>query len=194
MFQATHEVGTGEATLTREAFVQHALQMGGQFIGLATVSTFRTVKDSELIKAKTSGNSGRIQQASRFSCGINPHYENQVNLQRGKETPEGEYMTEFEAKPRKWGNRLYPSALVAHKGKHYLEVSVYKVIETFWFLDGQPVEKADIAHMMRQKGKEGERQQVADPRIWRDYEVKNVTKIVWYSPSDKITYTLNLEG
>ena len=51
----------------------------------------------------------------------------------------------FKLSPRKWGKRIADTPFVEHNDSHYLEVIFLKAGEVEYLLDGEPINKADIA-------------------------------------------------
>lgn len=62
----------------------------------------------------------KVVKQSRMNVTLNFNYENSVNSQRAKEGAD----TDFEASPRKWGERIKGTMLVSHKGMVYVEAKM----------------------------------------------------------------------
>jgi len=128
--------------------------------------------EPELVKPKTNPLAGRLRKRSYINGMIGWHYANSVNRQLAREEKDAE----FEAVPRKWGQRLPNSPLVEHNGKLYLETKVEKVYDTKYILDDKEVTKEEIAEYLRGKT-ESSRQGTEKQIILRDYALDNIKEI-----------------
>jgi len=145
----------------------------------ATMASIVSDTEPSIKSPKTSGmGGGRIRKRSYAQIVLGGSYENAVNkaivkegIENGKR--EVEY---FEPLPRKWGVRIDGTPLVEHKGKTYVEARVLKVLKTEYFFDGNPVDKTDIDRFLLPH-KEGVRQGLDNPIIWRDYNVDSIVNL-----------------
>lgn len=124
---------------------------------------------------------GDVVKVSRVNAIIGFLYENSVNNQRLRE--QGEDAPLFESHPRKWGRRVLPSPLVEHTDKkgnfiRYLEVKVQKSLgyEYRSISTGTPIPDAEVECYLPKKV-EGARQEVENPVILRDYDLRNILEI-----------------
>lgn len=118
---------------------------------------------------------GRVQKRSTVNGAIGWIYQNSVNRERARENLE----PDFEAFPRKWGQRIKGTPFVEHKGKTYLELKVERAISTEYLLDGEVVDKSVIEEWLPKRKPEGERQEVDRPIILRDYDLANIKAITF---------------
>lgn len=118
---------------------------------------------------------GRVTKVSRVNGMIGWNYENSVNNQRKREGDD----TEFEAHPRKWGERVAGTPFVVHKGNTYLEIKVERVLGTVYLLDDRPVttEQMESIRKFLPKTREPSRQGVAKTVILRDYNLDNIRAV-----------------
>ena len=109
---------------------------------------------------------------------INFHYENAVNRQQGREGgPQ-----DFEAKPRKWGERIKGTPLVTHKGNTYLELKVERALSTEYFIVQPggvlaPCQKSDVEEWLRPTRSNASHQGVQKEVVLRDYKIDNIVVI-----------------
>jgi len=118
---------------------------------------------------------GRVQKRSTVNGAIGWIYQNSVNRERARENLE----PDFEAFPRKWGQRIKGTPFVEHKGKTYLELKVERALSTEYLLDGEVVDKSVIEEWLPKRKPEGERQEVDRPIILRDYDLANIKAITF---------------
>ena len=110
-----------------------ASRKGTQFVTIVAVTDPRMRKrDNPYI--------GRVQKRSTVNGAIGWIYQNSVNRERAREDLE----PDFEAFPRKWGERIKGTAFGEHNGNTYLELKVEREIATEYLLDGAPVERSVI--------------------------------------------------
>lgn len=139
----------------------------------ATFVSFSSITDPSWARTKGNPYVGKVKKHSRVNGVINWVYENAVNRQRKREGLEAD----FEAHPRKWGQRLAGTPFVVHKGKVYLEVKVESCRKPEYFdQDGNPVDPELLKPWLRQSDDSG-RQEVEKPVILRDYTLDNITSI-----------------
>lgn len=118
---------------------------------------------------------GRVQKRSSVNGVVGWIYQNSVNRERVREDLEAD----FEAHPRKWGERIKGTPFVEHKGNTYLELKVERVLSTEYLLDGEPVDREVIAEWLPARKAEGARQEVENPIILRDYRLDSITEITF---------------
>jgi hypothetical protein len=89
-------------------------------------TTFVTIVAETDPKLRKRGNpyAGRVTKRSRVNGAIGWIYGNGVNRQRIREGLD----PDFEAFPRKWGERIKGTPFVEHKGNTYLELKVERVL------------------------------------------------------------------
>lgn len=113
---------------------------------------------------------------------VNWIYENAVNRQRLRENLE----PDFQAFPRKWGQRIRGTPFVIHKEELYLELKRQNVLEEeYRDREGNIISKVDLIGYFKAEG-EG-RQGVANKVILRDYKVDNIKSLVWRGEEYKVT-------
>jgi hypothetical protein len=140
-------------------------------------TTFVTIVAETDPKLRKRGNpyAGRVTKRSRVNGAIGWIYGNGVNRQRIREGLD----PDFEAFPRKWGERIKGTPFVEHKGNTYLELKVERVLGTEYLLDGEPIDRSLIEEWLPKRKPEGERQQVENPVILRDYNLANIKAIAF---------------
>ena len=121
---------------------------------------------------------GHCVKQSHVNGVINFHYENAVNRQQAREGGEAT----FEAKPRKWGERIKGTPLVTHKGFTYLELKVEKALKTEYFIRQPggvlaPCQKSDVEEWLRPTRPSGGRQGVQREVVLRDYKMASIIEI-----------------
>jgi hypothetical protein len=115
---------------------------------------------------------GNVVKVSRVNGVINWVYENAVNRQRTRE----ELDADFQAMPRKWGNRLAETPLVEHKGNYYLELKVQKSLGYHYeTLDGQMLDTEAVNRFFPKPS--ASRQGVEREILLRDYSLANIRRI-----------------
>jgi hypothetical protein len=174
------------ATITRD-------ELQTMFMGLdrPLIATLLTDVEPDMVKKDRDTKEpnpylGRIRKRSRVNGIIGAwNYTNSVNNQRVRESDaetveEVEAVPVFEALPRAWGERLAGTALVHHKGQHYVEVKVERAIETVYVIDGEeatPEQIADLRRFLSKRDNEGQRQEVEKVIILRDYKLDNIRAV-----------------
>lgn len=137
-----------------------------------------------------------IRKVSRVNGMVNWSYSNAVNNQRSREEKE----MDFEAKPRKWGERMKGLPFVVHvtkdgKVKLYLEMKVERSLE-HWYenTDGDRIESARIRPFLRKSS--STRQGLDKEVILRDYDLSNILSIAYggetYIIEDNLTLAQDL--
>ncbi len=138
---------------------------------------------------------GKVCKVAQVNGMVGFRYKNSVNNQRfreGQPVDDGGNVVEFEPLPRKWGNRLYRedvdpntgatvrrlTPLVLHKGRHYLELKVERLLSMHYQdEDGNPVPAEDLHPWLRQRSGESSRQLVERPVVLRDYALDSIEEI-----------------
>jgi hypothetical protein len=113
-----------------------------------------------------------VIKISRVNGIIGCVYTNAVNRQRIREDSD----PDFEAEPRKWGQRIIGTPLVEHKGKYYLELKVEKSLGHEYELYNERIPFEKIKEFLRlppDMPKQGLDKEV----ILRDYDLANITSI-----------------
>jgi len=137
----------------------------------ATFATIITETDARL--KKTGNPFGPVRKVSRVNVCLGFQYEAAVNRQRARE----DSATDFEARPRQWGERTTPM-LVEHKGRTYLETKVQKSLGvTYIDSDGKELSREEVAPFLPARSKS--RQEVADEIIVRDYALDSIRSLAF---------------
>ena len=112
------------------------------------------------------------RKRSKVNGMINWIYECAVNRQRIREG----LTADFQAYPRKWGQRIKGTPLVEHNGKYYLEMKV-QAANSVYYVGQQEIPSADITPYLRPLSKS--RQGVAKEIILRDYALENIRGVTY---------------
>ncbi len=155
-------------TLTLEVFRQQLLQWRGA--AMVTIHA-ETCPDMR----KTSNPYANAVKHSVVNGVINWVYETSVNRQRLRE----DLTPDFSAYPRKWGQRLYGTPLVEHKGNYYLEMKVQHSTCRY-YIGNVEINTVDIQPWLRPSYPS--RQGVTREIILRDYSLENITCFVYGEP------------
>jgi hypothetical protein len=122
------------------------------------------------------------------------NYQNSVNNRRMIEADpqtqaDADAVAFFESLPRCWGERLKDSALVEYKGGFYLEIRCKTAVKVNYLVDGRAATQAelDVIKAFTPQRKEGERQELNQPIILRDYKVENIQSITYAGQSVVVT-------
>lgn len=136
----------------------------------AAIVTIHT--DTEPAMNKTGNPYVGARKKSSVNGMINWIYECAVNRQRIREglTPD------FQAYPRKWGQRIQGTPLVEHNGKYYLEMKVQHA-DSIYYVGQMEIPSADITPYLRPLSKT--RQGVTREIILRDYALENIKGITY---------------
>ncbi len=130
-----------------------------------TTPSWKTTKLPEEIK--------QVKKVSRVNGVLNFVYQHSINNQRMREGSE----PNFVPLPRCWGKRLFPSPLVEHNGKFYLEVKVQKVFDVEYVNENGEVVPVTLVKPYLREKKESARQQLDKEVILRDYSLENIIKL-----------------
>ena len=128
-------------------------------------------------KMRKTGNPrhGNCWKVSRVNVMANFIYGNAVNRQRVREGTD----PDFQAQPRKWGERLPGTCFVAHKDKLYVEAKVERSLgRQYVDRDGKPIDAEAIAPFLPDRDGEGETQEIESVVIVRDYSLESIVGIV----------------
>ncbi len=108
---------------------------------------------------------------------INFIYANSVENQRERE---GLDLDQFEPQPRRWGNRIFNTPLVRHKGSYYLEVKVENVFETTYVnSNGDEVDREEIEEFLYSSSQPST-QKTEEEIVLRDYKIQNLEQVKMY--------------
>lgn len=148
------------------------------FVGLVYESV---LSDSQLVKPKTNGISGRISKVAHVTLytGKEFSYAKVVKSRQEKVAKEiGVDAPAWEAMPRQWGTRIVGTPFVHHKGKLYFEGMVTQCHKSQYKLDGKFVDKSEIASYLRERS-ESNRQMLPEGNevILRDFRLDNIIQI-----------------
>jgi hypothetical protein len=94
---------------------------------------------------------------------------------------EGKDPANFELQPRSWGTRIPNTPFIEHVKdgvtKHYLEVIFVRAGQSTYFLDGQPIAKADIVGLKVPTVKEEAQGGLEAKVIIRTFSLDSITAI-----------------
>lgn len=154
-------------------------------IAAATFAAITYETEPAIKSPKTSGMQGRILKVSTINpiVGNRIDYRSIVNRRLDKVGEE----PVVEVQPRKWGVRIGGTPFVEHKGNLYLECLCGRTVSTQYFLDGNPVDKADISQYLLPKKESDLYGLGEDKPIWRDIRLDHIRQIV----VDHTTYRVN---
>ena len=142
----------------------------------AVPATFLAITE---VKMNKTGNPyhERITKKQKSNVFINFDYAKSVNRALTKEGKEAD----FEAKPRKWGERLTGTPLVFHKDEYYLEARfLNNEPKVEYFLDNtESVDKEVFESFLPPKNNSSikEHQGLEEEIIIRDFKVRNIREI-----------------
>ena len=114
---------------------------GGTFVGLDTETQVK------LKGGKKNPMQGRVtkrMEGATVMCFSNTDSNAYENMVKRRLVAEGKNPDNFTLGERAWGQRIVGTPFVEHNGKHYVEVIFVKSGDTAYFLDGQPIAKANI--------------------------------------------------
>lgn len=139
---------------------------------IVSLYTETSVKMNKTVNGLPNPYCDRVTKQCKVNGVINFDYTNAVNNRRDKEG----HPDVFVAKERKWGQRIAGTPLVENKGKFYLEISVQRCLEHRLMLDGK-IAPDDVKDYMKERGPEGERQELDKPLVLRDYSLDSILAI-----------------
>ena len=153
--------------VTRDQLVKALMAITGP-----TPATF--LAETELDMRKTDNPYHKqIKKRQKSNVFINFNYQNSVNRALAKEGKEAE----FEAQPRKWGERVTGTPLVLYNGKYYLEARfLNNEPKVEYFHNGAPIEKALFESFIPEKKSSGN-QGLENEVIIRDFKIENILEI-----------------
>lgn len=158
--------------VTKQQLIDSLKGLKGSRLVTIVTQTQPTLVANHPLTGEANPYKGKVFKVATTNGVINWSYERSVNRQRAREGSE----PDFEAYPRKWGERLAGTPLVEHKGKTYVELKVEKSVDYDYFdLDGKPVDADLIKPYLRPPGKS--RQEVAKEVICRDYAVDSILEL-----------------
>ncbi len=132
-------------------------------------TTFVSIETTTVPKLKSGNPFSNLKKVSKVSGAIGFNYSNSINNALAKEGKE----KDFEAKPRKWGEKVVGTPLVKHKDKFYLEMKAQNGQSDYFNNQGR-VSKEDIKPWEYAKKS---RQGLENEVIIRDYDLNNITRI-----------------
>lgn len=100
------------------------------------------------------------------------NYAEDVNMQRASEGKS----FDFQAKPRKWGQRIGTTPVIAHNGMMYVEARVLKNLETHYFTNGQEIDKSVLTEVL-QKTNSSKTQDLENEVIVNDFKLASIKQI-----------------
>lgn len=153
--------------VTEEELVKALMQIKGP-----TPATF--LADTKQDMRKTNNPyANEIVKRQKSNVFINFNYQNSVNKALTKEGKEAD----FEAQPRKWGQRVPGTPLVLHNGKYYLEARYLgNEPKIEYFHKNLPIEKQLFEEFIPEKKSSGN-QGLEDEVIIRDFKISNIREI-----------------
>lgn len=139
---------------------------------------------------KTGNPFAAIRKLSKVNGMTGANYEASVNRQQDREM--GELAPGFEAKERKWGDRVSP-ALVEKDGKWYLAIQPRSTAKPLYFTQktGEPFKhtaKETIAHLLPAQRDNGAAQGVEQAVIYRNYSLENIAAVTIDGESYRIRH------
>ena len=165
--------------ITYEALKEQIdLVKGTTFAGLTTRTTVK------LKGGKKNSQQGRVTKLTEksnvmlFSNTTTSGYEGMV---KRRMVAEGKDPSTFEVKPRAWGKRIDESPFIHHKDNYYLECFFVSPGTTTYFLDDQPIDKADIEGLPESSTKtDGEVESqggIEDKVVLRTFSLESIVSI-----------------
>lgn len=112
---------------------------------------------------------GRLLKLSHVSGTIGSSYENTVNNQLGRE----EKPLDFDAQARAYGEHN-GKALIEHKGKSYLAISVEHTGKPIFFCDGKQIEKSAVESYLKKSAPPKTQENLDKKVIYRNYTLENI--------------------
>lgn len=115
---------------------------------------------------------GRVTKKVNINVFVGFNYGKSVNRQRSKEG----LLADFIPRPRKWGERIYPTPVIYHKQKWYMETRFLHDVWPTFFIDGKYVSYNIIkpylndVHIPYNQG-------VKKPIFCRDYSLESIKEI-----------------
>lgn len=123
-------------------------------------------------------------KVAQVNCVVNFNYANSVNKQRVREDKEAD----FEAEPRKWGERIQGTPIVEHKGQYYLEAKIENSKSKF-ILNGQEIPEDQIQPYLYSS--KSSRQGVEKEVKLRDFKLDSVKGIKYQGKHYEIVSSLS---
>ena len=152
---------------------------GTCFVGIDSLTTIKRLKRDEAVQA------GVVTKATTGSTVMvfaqEDHTAFSVQVKRRMEA-EGIDPNSWEGGPLPWGEWVDDTMFIVHTKKgdetatHYLRVHFVKAGKSTYFLDGEPIDKADVVDTSAPK-KESDQGGQADKVIPRNYKLDSITAI-----------------
>jgi hypothetical protein len=137
-------------------------------------NTFATITSrTEPAQKKESPFKHSLEKLSRVNICLGFHYSNSVRNQEIREGMEGD----FQAKPRKWGQRIAGTPLVEHKGKFYLEAKIERSMGQLYLNNNKIINKNEINPFLKELTKPATQEHLEKIVILRDYSLENIKRI-----------------
>lgn len=146
---------------------------GASFVGIDTLTT------PSLKGGKSNPMQGRVTKRTLGASVMvfqNKHINGYAAMVERRLAAEGKNPDSFTLGPRAWGTRLENLPIVEHKGKTYLEVIFLKPGKTEFFLDGEPINRADIVGLDDDR-EEGHQGGLSDKVIIRTFAADSITRV-----------------
>ena len=140
-----------------------------------TPAKITTLTDPKLKKTGNPYNEGQIMKASVATVLLNYSYEKEVNRGRALEGKE----FDFEAKPRKWGERFGNTPLITHNGQLYLSCKFLNTESTKYLNEGTEIDKLSIEQWLPVSKSAADKQGLDEAHeiIVRDFKIASITEI-----------------
>jgi hypothetical protein len=142
---------------------------GGTFVGMDT-ETVPTLKGGR--KNPMQGRVTKQMIGATVMCFSNTDSNAYENMVKRRLEREGKNADTFTLSPRAWGQRITGTAFVEHNGKHYIEAIFLRAGTVEYFLDGAPIDPANIEGL--QDKTEAEQGGLEDKVIIRTFALDSV--------------------
>lgn len=153
-------------TITKEQLKEILVNLKGNTFATITTKTEPAQKSDSPFK-------NSLKKLSRVNVCIGFHYTNSVQNQEKREGMEGT----FQAKPRKWGQRIEGTPLVEHKGKFYLETKVERSMGQIYLVDDKIKTKDKVNPFLKELTKPATQDHLKKFVILRDFSLDNIKRI-----------------
>lgn len=156
---------------------------GYSFAGLQTLTDARAKKTDNPFKDKI------ILKQSQLLVNVGFHYSNSLVNQAKREN----VSTDFDVKPRKWGERIKGTSLVHYINRegeenYYLEAKVEKVYSTrYTDVDGNELDKQDVLPFLPKKRESATQDRLEKKVYLRDFMLSSIQKFAF----DKKVYLVS---
>ncbi len=135
-----------------------------------------TIETRTVPTMRKTGNpyAGNVVKLSRVNGMVGWHYAASVNAQRVREGGSAD----FDAVPRKWGERVASTPFVVHNGRVYLELKVERSLgHEYQTVAGQPVPVDALAPFLPAQRPDNGRQGVEREVVLRDYAIDSIAAV-----------------